>query len=93
MLVIAVVAGSPKASAKNGLAGRADRRAEDAEGNVRFRTARGSAFVKMAFFVIASLWESCHYAKAPEGERLFLFFASKMLPRRRRDIRSPFFQN
>jgi hypothetical protein len=28
----------------------------------------------MAFFVIASLHISCKYAKAPEGERLFLFF-------------------
>ena len=36
MLVIAVVVGNLKASAKNGLAGRGDRRAEDVRGNCSF---------------------------------------------------------
>ena len=28
----------------------------------------------MAFFAIASLGDSCKYAKAPQGAKLFLFF-------------------
>jgi hypothetical protein len=42
--------------------------------SVRFRTARESELVKMYSFAMALLLDLCKYAKAPEGDELFLFF-------------------